>query len=381
MARRERGSVQELERGRKYRVYLSVGRDQITGTRRVLTKTVFGTKREADDELARLIVAAAKGDTGTAPETVGALIDRWLEHAEPNLAPWTMRGYRNKVESYIRPALGDLPLRKLTTARLDNFYRDLQQRGSRRNQGEPLSAQTVRHVHSIVRRACRQGCRWGWLDRNPADLAEPPSVPVREHDAPTPAELVRVLDELDVDMRELAVVAIVTGARRGELAGLRWTDLDDGQLTIARSIADPPEGIVVKSPKTGKGRRLALDAHTVQMLSARRLREAEKALACGVPYPSDAYVFADAPGGTNPLRPALITKRWANAAARAGVKVRLHDTRHFAVSELLEAGFEVGGVAKRVGHASTKMTTDRYQTSRRSEDVAAAEHLSSLVRH
>jgi integrase len=384
------GHVQPRGKG-TWRLFVDNGRDPLTGRRRRITRTFQGTKKEAEREAERLVVSVRDGRHGAAVTTFGALIDAWLEHAEPNLAPWTVRGYRSKVETHIRPALGTLKLRRLTTARLDEFYRELLKRGRReilqptggeaRTVEHPLSPQSVRHVHAIIHRACEQGRRWGWLDRNPAELAEPPTVEPREANLPPIGAILTDSEKLTVDMRELVWAAIITGARRGELCGLRWTDvdLDAGQVTIARSIADTPGRLIVKGTKTGKTRRLAIDAVTVAIFRERHARHAEKALACGVPLDPVGYVFSDTPGAGDPLRPALVSKRWANAAKAAHVKCRFHDLRHLGITELLEAGFEVGGVAKRVGHASTKMTQDVYQHARRAGDLAASEHLAGLL--
>jgi len=182
-------------------------------------------------------------------------------------------------------------------------------------------------------------------------------------------------------MVELVWLAMITGARRGELCGIRWSDvdLDNGQIKIARSIADTPEEIIVKATKTGKVRRLAVDATTVAMLTARRAAQEGKAAACKVELDPAGYVFAEMPGGRHPLRPALVSKRWANAARAAKVQCRFHDLRHLAITELLDAGFEIGSVSGRVGHASKVMTMDRYGHSRRARDLDASEFLAALL--
>jgi integrase len=376
-----RGHVREVEPG-IWRVWIENGRDPLTGRRRRVTKTIHATSKKQVEEEASRIVLAVRDETvpTTAATTVGHLIDAWLAHAEPNLGPWTIRGYRSKVENHIRPALGDLKLAQLTTARLDRFYRDLLKHGNA-NTGGALSPMSIRHVHAIIHRACEQARRWGWLDRNPSELAEPPSVDQQQADLPTIADILRVGLHLTADMVQLVWVAIITGARRGELCGLRWSDLDldAGQLTIARSIADTPDKIIVKATKTGKVRRLAIDATTVELLRARHAGQVAKARTCKMQMDPAGYVFSDSPGAVAPLRPALVTKRWANAARAAKVKCRFHDLRHVMISELLEAGFEIGGVGGRAGHASKVMTLDRYGHSRGAHDLAASEHMAALL--
>lgn len=377
-----RGHVQPVDDG-VWRIWIENGRDPITGRRRRLTRTYHGTKTQAEEEASRIILGVRDGNHSTAATTVGKLIDAWLEHAEPNLAPWTIRGYRSKVETHIRPALGDLKLTQLTTARLDGFYRELHLRGRTLARGKraPLSSQSVRHVHAIIHRACEQARRWGWLDKNPAEFAEPPTVDQQQRDLPAVADILKIGAHLTAEMVELVWVAIITGARRGELCGLRWSDidLDNGQVTIARSIADTPDEVIVKATKTGKVRRLAIDATTIALLRARHAAQETKAAECKTKLEPAGYVFAELPGARQPLRPALVSKRWANAARAAKVTCRFHDLRHLAISELLDAGFEIGSVSNRVGHASKVMTMDRYGHSRRARDLDASEFLAALM--
>lgn len=377
-----KGHIQKLD-DHVWRIYVDVGRDPITGRRRRLTRTVRGTKKAAEAEAARMVGTATDRTVATNAITVGGLLDAWLEHA--TLAPWTRRTYTSKIEVHVRPALGDVKLAKLTTARLDALYRELLERGRLMKNGKraPLSAQSVKHVHTIIRAACTQAEKWQWIDRNPAKLASPPPVAARADDLPPIAAILTIFEKLTIDMRDLAFVAIVTGARRGELCGLRWTDinLETGEVRIERAAVDlqVDQPVTFKTTKTGKPRRLAIDALTIAVLNARHARQAEKALAVGTAFDPAGYVFSDAAGAREALRPMLVTERWRNAALSAGVKCTFHGLRHLSVTELLEAGFEVGGVAKRVGHASTKMTSDRYQHARRSGDLAAAQHLAGLL--
>lgn len=379
-----KGHVQTVSRG-VHRIYIENGRDPLTGRRRRITKTFHGPKAAAEEEATRLVLAVRGGEHQNAATSFGALLDAWLEHAEPRLEAWTMRGYRSKVEVHIRPALGEVKLSALTTARLDGFYRELLKRGSKRagpSAGGALSPASVRHCHVIIHRACEQARRWGWMSANPAELAEPPSVERRRHELPVVAALFPIFDKCTEDMRELAWLAIISGARLGELCGLRWTDVDEhGDLRIERSIADiPGQEPIVKTTKSGRERRLTLDAGTLAIIASRRERQVHLAeTTCEVPFDSAGYIFSETPGTTVPLRPLLVSTRWARAARTAGVKCRFHDLRHLGVTELLEAGFEIGAVSQRYGHAQTSITQDVYQHARRSRDGEAAEHLAKLL--
>ena len=344
---------------------------------------MHGSRREAESELAKLIAqVSSEGMPGAPATTVGNLIERWWEHALPDLSPNTARGYRQKIDYYLLPALGEIPLRKLSTQGLDEFYGQLRARGGR--DGRPLAVNTVRRVHAIVRRACEQAIRWGWLTRNPAALASIPRGQASPPELPEPAELLgllRVVGERNPDLAEIAHLAVLTGARRAELCGLRWADLDldAGILSIVRSIADTP-ALQVRVPKTRQSQRtVALDPATVEMLRARKVRSTKRALACGAKLKPTGYVFSEEADGRGPLAPMLLTRRWQRMAEVAGVKCRFHDLRHFTASQLIAAGVAVTTVSERLGHASTKMTVDVYGHPVSGPDRQAAEILSRIL--
>ena len=377
-----RGTVRSRGRG-TWQLVVDAGRDPLTGRRRQLTRTFHGTRREADRACAEFVTQLAnEGVPGAPATTVGELIEQWWKHAAPHLSPNTALGYRSKIDQYLLPALGSLPLRRLTTHRLDEFYRALRERGGKG--GRPLAPNSVRNTHAIIHRACEQAIRWGWLARNPATHAQVPRGQAAEPHLPEPDELMQVLEftaQTNPDLSEIAYLAVMTGARRGELCGLQWADVDLelGALAIVRSIADDTD-LTVKTPKTKRSRRtIALDPTTTAMLQARRLRVAERALACGHTLGQQAYVFSDDVDGRRPLRPLVLTKRWRRTAHAAGVQCRFHDLRHFTATQLLGAGVAVTTVSERLGHASTKMTVDVYGHPVRGADRKAAELLGELM--
>jgi integrase len=369
--------------GRGWQLVVDVGRDPLDGKRRQLTRTFHGTKREAESELAKFVAQVSnEGAPGSPATTVGGLIESWWEHTLPDLSPNTARGYRSKIDQYLLPALGDIRLRKVSAHQLDAFYRELRARGGKR--GRPLAVNTVRGVHRIVHRAFEQAVRWGWLARNPASLASPPRGQPALSEIPEPTQIMAVLalaGQKNRDLADIAHLAVMTGARRSELCGLQWGDLDleSGSGRIVRSIADTPE-LEIKVPKTMRSKRtVALDPATVEMLRTRKLRAGEVALACGVKLKPTAYVFSDDPDGARPLRPLVLSGRWRRLADAAGVKCRFHDLRHFTASQLIGAGVAVTTVAERLGHASTKMTVDVYGHPVRDADRHAAETLAELL--
>jgi integrase len=153
-------------------------------------------------------------------------------------------------------------------------------------------------------------------------------------------------------------LAVVLGARRGELCAVRWSDvdLDQGEVLIAGGIVRVPgESLVDKATKTHAKRRVAVGADTGELLRAHRLAQAKDALACGTTLAADAYVFSHAPNGSAPINPDGITHRFRRLARRLGVRCRLHDLRHFMVTQLVAGGVDWRTVA---GRARAELLSD-----------------------
>lgn len=249
-----------------WQVVVYAGRDRATGREVRVRRTVHGgirRARQVERDLASEAVAARRREHANV--TVSELLARWLEHAEPDLAPSTAHTYRSYIDRVIVPRIGTVPIAELTTADLDRLYSALRRTKRKGKNEQPLAAATIRQVHAILRRALRQAVRWGWLDRNPAAEASPPAQGQTRATAPEPDVVVRLLDAaaaIDADVAVFLRLAVITGARRGELCALRWTDvdLDAGSATIARSLtALPGRGIEEKPTKTG-GVRLGVVA-------------------------------------------------------------------------------------------------------------------------
>ncbi len=174
-------------------------------------------------------------------------------------APSTLSRYRSAIRANIVPVLGDLQLAQLTAADIDAFYAGLLNAGL-----NPLS---VRKCHAILSASCRQAVRWGWIDLSPVERSSPPSQRGREIVPTTIDELrllLRTAEKTNPELATLIFVAATTGCRRGELCGLRWSDIDleSHTVVVRRSIADADGRVSVKGTKTHQARRLSLDPAT-----------------------------------------------------------------------------------------------------------------------
>ena len=369
------------QRGNSWEIVAYAGTEARTGRKKYLRRTVKGTKRDAERELSRLVVEAE--DVRAGGETVGELLERWFEIAAPSWTPWTVVQHRSVIDQYLIPKLGAVPLRRLNVEAVDRFYADLRRGGGRG--GKPLSPATVRRIHSVLRRALQQAMRWEWLSTNPAALATLPRGYQPEIIPPTPAEVLRLLaiaERDDPDLHCYLRVAASTGARRSQMCGLQWRDVDlDGKsILFARGVVDGPDGVVLKDTKNHRPYRVAIDDSIAGMLLGHQLHCAEIAAACGGELATRAFVFSYEPGGTKPWRPDGVTNRFGRIRRAAGLDhVRLHDLRHYVATALLAAGVSVPTVAGRLGHARSSTTLNVYAHFVAATDHHAAEVLQGLL--
>ena len=223
------------------RVYVGVDAD--TGRRRYATRTVHGSRREAQRALTELATEA--GYARTRAGTVGDLLEQWFAAASPGWAASTERQTRSIISCHLLPHLGHLPVAKLTAGDIDDFYGHLLRAGGR--DGHPLAPGTVHRIHVVLHRALAQAVRWEWIWLNPASTASPPRVPPAEVRPPSPEQVAVLLDTVrnwGPAFYTYVRLAASTGARRSQLLALRWADV--GAPAASIWVADTALGAVVE---------------------------------------------------------------------------------------------------------------------------------------
>ena len=242
-----RGSIRRLPSGSlQARVYAGV--NPVTGRGRYLAQTVAAgpsALAEAEAVCRRLLDRVRERRHPRAEVTVAELVDRHL--ALLHAAETTRRSYRQAAGKHIRPLLGPVRITAITAEFLDDFYAELPRCREHCRDPEPdhvcrpLHPATVRKVHYLLSGAYHRAVRWGWLDRSPTSEADPPPKPRPEPRPPTPDEAARILTAAwaDPDLGLLVWLAMVTGARRGELCALRWCHLDPVRCVIMWVIQNP----------------------------------------------------------------------------------------------------------------------------------------------
>ena len=363
-----------------WRAKVFLGQDS-NGRQRYLTRTVHGTKREADAQLRQLILEA-----GLAHETSQATMDdlaaKWLDLAAESLSPSTLREYRRLLEKIVLPQFGSVKIRAIRPSDLDSFYAGLRRRGV---SGRALSAQSVHHVHALVRRLLNQALKWGWILSNPALNASPPRVDrvvLEVPDVETVTQIINLAQERNPDIACFLRLAAITGARRGELCAIRWRDFDkSGVLSISHSIVDGRnDELIEKGTKTHASRKVVMDALTMRVLDSQRERCEERSKSCGKKLLRNSFVFSSSLDGSIPWRPHRVTLAFKRLCDELEINgVRLHDLRHFTATQMLASGVPVKTVAGRLGHANAATTLNVYAHALESSDAEAAHLLGNIL--
>ncbi|MFI6130279.1 tyrosine-type recombinase/integrase [Micromonospora sp. NPDC051141] len=352
------------------------------------------------------------GPLADAP-TVADYLTGWLTHL--SVDGNTLHGYESIVRVHLIPHLGEVPLYKLRTSHVRAMFAAIERRNddirAAKSSPDPAvrrSAAGVRPTGPTTRqriRAClRKAINDALADElivgsNPAALVKTPGdrpLPIVWEDervqrwkdtgaVPGPVMVwtdEQVADFLDhaarhaPDLHPMWHYMAYRGPRRGEACGLRDSEvrLHRRETTINNQIATHGYTPVQKPPKSRAGNRdVALDADTVKVLTAYKARRAQWQLAAGPAWP-DTGLFFVRPDG-QPWHPNAVTQRFRRLVRKAGLPpIRLHDLRHSAATIALDAGVDIKVLADQLGHSTTTLTRDTYQsvTKQLHQDAADA---------
>jgi integrase len=367
----------------RYELRADGGVNPATGQRQQV-KRRFDTEKQARDALSRIGNQAVTGAfVARKSITVDTLCEDWLNslhHARATTV--THYGY---VLAPLRERFGNLAAQKLSRPDLDKLLTDLRDGGTVTAEGNTRRAWSARSLNAAIdawRLVGEYGCQRQDLAHNAAaGIKKVPRVR-REMDTYVPAEIAKVLRAADKDRNGHLWYLALSGLRRAELAGLKWSDIDliEGTLTIARNRVQVGAATVAENePKTQSSRRtLPLDAGLVAVLKRASARQAQERLALGADYADSGYVAVNEAGA--PFTPGALTNMWHRLTKAAGVRpIRLHDARHSCGTALHLRGVPLAVIAKWLGHADASITAKIYAHSQPDALRAASTTLGEVV--
>lgn len=350
-----RGHIRK--RGNGYAVVIELPKDPGTGKRRQKWLSA-STKREAERLLTRTlheVESSAYIKPSTTP--LGDFLTSWLTNHAQTIEGSTLYSYRSIMRLHIIPELGHIPLNKVSPFDVQHFYDDRAAAG--------LSASRIRQIHTVLHQALDQAVRWQLVLRNACDGTIVPTPARGEHGTWWDIQAADVFLARTAADEDAALwrIALHTGMRQGELIGLRWQDIDlDARiLTVQQTMKRTADGSKVTGyPKTSHSRRaIPLRRSDVAPVRDHRRRQLERRLALGAAWQDHGLVFDSGDGGY--CVDSTMYRHFVRATARAGLpRIRFHDLRHSAFSNMLQQGMSLFDVSRIAGHSSIAITADLY---------------------
>lgn len=362
------GSIKEVREG-VYRLRIRAGTDPITGRPRIITETFEGKSKAAQQRLSQLVAQHA-GRRTTSTITLGQLIAQWLDTAQLATSTRTRYGYALK---HLPDHWNALQADRVSRRHLELLYADLAKAG--------VGSATVRKLHNCLSAAYSAAIRWDLLTVNPCHGARAPKTRNAPETVPGVDTLRAILEAARDDDEQTLVwltLAIVTGARRGEVLALRWRDVDFAKriISVNASIDDSRNRGTTKTRKT---RLVPIDSHTAGLLATWRVAQAERALATGARTNQNCYILSHDMTSRQPWKPLSITQKFRRLREKAGVDIRLHDLRHAYASHLLGQGVPLPEVSALLGHTRTSTTANTYAHVVERKGPSAAEIMRKAV--
>lgn len=354
------------------------------GKRRRDTFTVRGTKKEALARMHERITEINRSVTSidTRRMTLAEFLDAWLNEKRHNVSGTTWERYRDFVDRHIKPAIGHVPVRKLNTSHVKEalaIWRSTPLAGGKWK--GVLSTRTISNCFSTLRTALFAAQREGLIIANPCALVERVPKGGKRVQGRSKDELLKLFEALrGTDLAEPTALAAYTGLRRGEMLGLKWSDIDFNQamLHVNRSlIVVGPDTLHFKTPKTAKSRRhVPLTPQAVEILKRQRRIVNERRLAIGSAYQDDGLVFPTISGA--PWNPRRLSSAFHRTVKRVGLpKISFHGLRHSFATVLLAEGVDLKVISELLGHTSIAITGDLYADVLPSAARDAADRLSN----
>lgn len=371
------GSIEK--RGKNsYRLTVSEGFD-LNGKPMIHRKTVHGTKKDAEVELAKFVTEVQNGLVIDGKSLkFSEFTEIWKrDYGSKELAPSTYKRYCRMLETRLLPYFWHFYINKIKPTDIMKFY-DLLEKNTQlvRKQGnngaktkKPLSGKTILEHHRLLRAMLHKAVYWQLIVANPAERVQPPKArkPKRrfydDEQTKILLENLELLSSEDTKYKVAIILTVFTGVRLGELMGREWQDVDfkNGIISINRSsqyLADM--GVFTKVPKTESSiREIAIPEFIISLLEEYKLWYEEQKSIYGELWTNSDRLFVQSDG--KPMHPSTISKWFVKYVGQIGLPViNFHRLRHTNASLLVAQNIDIAVISARLGHAQISTTLDFY---------------------
>jgi len=354
-------------------------------TGRTKPKWVGGFESERLAKIARdkARVAIANRDYATPGKlTVGVFLLSWIDNHEKRLKPTTAHKYRQLIRLYLIPQLGSVKITDLRPTHIENFYSYYTTNYG--VSGQLLAPSTVAQCGAILKKALKYAVEVeGLMSFNPATRVPLPKGSGKSNNPWSMDELNTFLDVASEHRLYFFFrLSAFTGARRGELLALRWSDFDGKSIMISKSRLEVAgvafEQLSTKGGSNGQ-RRVILDSETIDLFNSHRKRQLQERILIGEHWQDGDFVFTQENG--LPLDPGTPSHLFGKVIKKAGLRnIRLHDLRHLHATELLRLGEPLHVVAQRLGHRDAMVTATIYAHVSNEQDETASQKFANATK-
>lgn len=371
------GTIRKRADGRWEGKY-SLGYDPKTG--KLIRKSVYGkTQKEVRLALSKIV---SEMDSGTYAEPskmkVSQWLDEWLASYTMNIKPATRSAYEEHIRVHIKPSLGDIPLKQLSTRDIQQLYTNLLKE-------RELSPKTVRNIHGVLHRTLEQAKLLGCIRVNPTDAAVTPRVEKKQVETLDAEDIGKFLAAIRGTKYEYPLfVAVFTGLRQGELLGLTWdcVDFENGLLLINKQhnrVKGDTE-FRFASLKNDKARVLTAADEVMEVLKLQKERQTAWAAALGDGWSNpDHLVFTTEFGRY--INNKILYQNFKRIMRKLGKPdLRFHDLRHTYAVNSLRAGDDIKTVQENLGHATASFTLATYAHATPGMKRESAKRMTEFIR-
>ncbi len=371
------GTIGKRKDGRWEARYIA-GRDPETGKQ--IRKSILGkTQAEVRTKLKEALAEATEIDVVKSGEyNVAGWVQAWYSlYAQPNVRETTARYYKGYIDHHVLPRLGDIPLNKLTSLDIQQFYKDLLENGRIREDTKAkkpgLSSTTVHGIHVMLKSALKRAVQERLIPFNPAEFCIPPKITKPELQVIPSERYQSYLTAAEQrGVLPMFYLELISGLRKGELVALQWADLDIENKTIfvskqaGRNNAGEPD---ITRPKTENSiRKISIPQDAVELLVAEHQK-----------HPSNPWMFPSPKTGEM-YHPDSVVNIHKKILKDAGLEhLRFHDLRHTFATLALQNGVDVKTVSSMLGHFDAGFTLRTYTHVTRQMQESAAEKMGNFM--